>query len=176
VARVTPALAEIEAAVEAVNGQRATPTGTLRINTHSLAAREIIAPLVAEYLRRYPQMKFEIATTSAFVDIVAGGFDAGIRLAKALPKDMIGVAIEAMEHRFVVGSPSYFADHPTPLTPMDLLEHRCVLSRLGGGAIWPWPFERDGERRRGCAGADHRRRAQRRPASRPRGRRAVLHQ
>jgi DNA-binding transcriptional LysR family regulator len=146
VTRVTPALAEIEAAVEAVNGQRVTPTGTLRINTHSLAAREIIAPLVAEYLRRYPRMKFEIATTSAFVDIVAGGFDAGIRLANALPKDMIGVSIAATENRFVVGSPGYFKHNPIPQNPRDLLGHRCILARLGGGAIWPWPFEQGGER------------------------------
>jgi DNA-binding transcriptional LysR family regulator len=146
VTRVMPALAEIEAAVEAVNGQRATPTGTLRINTHSLAAREIIAPLVAEYLRRYPQMRVEIATTSAFIDIVAGGFDAGIRLANALPKDMIGVSIAATENRFVVGSPGYFEHNPIPQKPKDLLDHRCILARLGGGAIWPWPFEQGGER------------------------------
>ncbi|MDB5430132.1 MAG: HTH-type transcriptional regulator [Caulobacter sp.] len=141
VTRLSPALAEIEAAVEAVNGQRATPSGTLRINTHSLAGREIIAPVVAEYLRRYPQMKLEIATTSAFVDIVAGGFDAGIRLADTLPKDMIGVSIAAAESRVVVGTPGYFEHNPIPRNPKDLLGHRCILTRVGGGAIWPWPFQ-----------------------------------
>jgi DNA-binding transcriptional LysR family regulator len=145
-ARITPALAQIDAAIEAVNGQREKPAGTLRINTHALAARQIITPLVAEYLRRYPQMNLEIATDTAFVDIVAGGFDAGIRLADGLPKNMIGVPIESQERRFVVGSPAYFRDHPVPEKPKDLLAHRCILARLGSGAIWQWKFARRGKR------------------------------
>lgn len=144
VGRITPALAEIEAAVEAVNGFRETPLGVLRINTNAVAARQIVGPIIAEYLLRFPQMRVEIVTDSDFVDIVAGGFDAGIRLSGSVPKDMIAVPIEAEERQLVVGSPSYFETHPAPSVPKDLLRHRCILGRVRSGAILPWEFEKRG--------------------------------
>jgi DNA-binding transcriptional LysR family regulator len=144
IAQILPALAQIEAAVEAVNGHRETPAGLLRINTNALAVRQIVGPVIAEYLRRYPKMRIEIVTDSAFVDIVAGGFDAGIRLADAIPKDMIAVPIQMQERQFVVGSPAYFRENAPPVMPKDLLAHRCILGRLGSGAIWQWEFERQG--------------------------------
>jgi DNA-binding transcriptional LysR family regulator len=144
IAQILPALAQIEAAVEAINGHRETPAGLLRINTNALAVRQVVGPVVAEYLRRYPQMRIEIVTDSAFVDIVAGGFDAGIRLADAIPKDMIAVPIQMQERQFVVGSPAYFRENAPPVMPKDLFAHRCILGRLGSGAIWQWEFERHG--------------------------------
>jgi DNA-binding transcriptional LysR family regulator len=144
VARVAPALAEIDGAVEGVNSHRQTPAGTLRINTVAEAARRIVAPIIAEYLRRYPEMKVDIATDSALVDIVAGGFDAGIRWAETVPQDMIAVQIAPEERRAVVGSPEYFSENPKPMTPGDLLSHRCIRGRLGSGVIWRWPFESHG--------------------------------
>jgi DNA-binding transcriptional LysR family regulator len=143
-ARIVPALAAINAAVEAVNGHRETPVGILQLNTNALAVRQI-SSLVAEYLRRYPQMKVEIATDSAFVDIVAGGFDAGIRLADDVPKDMVAVPIKHLEQQFVVGAPDYFILHAAPVVPKDLLSHRCILGRLGSGSIWKWEFEKRGK-------------------------------
>lgn len=144
VARIVPALAEIDAAVEAVNGFRQTPLGVLRINTNAIAIRQLVGPVVAEYLWRYSQMKVEIVTDSDFVDIVAGGFDAGIRLADYVPKDMIAVPIESEERQLVVGSPRYFETKPMPVVPKDLLAHRCIQGRLRSGAILPWEFERGG--------------------------------
>lgn len=143
VARINPALAEIDAAVEAINGHRATPSGVLRLNTNGLAVRQIM-PLIAEYLARFPQMRADIVTDSLFVDIVAGGYDAGIRLADAVPKDMIAVPIQSRERHLVVASPDYFAAHPPPTAPRDLLAHDCILGRIGDRVAPRWEFERRG--------------------------------
>src|SRR5258705_5276005 len=91
VAGITPPLAEIRGAVDAVNTHRATPSGTLRINSSLGAAHRILAPIVLEYLRRHPQMKVDLVTEARLVDIVVGGFDAGIRLAEDVPRDMVSV-------------------------------------------------------------------------------------
>ena len=144
VARVAPALAAIDSAVEGVNSHRQTPAGTLRINAVAEAARRVVTPIIAQYLRRYPEMKVEIATDSALVDIVASGFDAGIRWAESVPQDMVAVQIAADERRAVVGSPTYFTELPKPQAPSDLLSHRCIRGRLGTGTIWRWPFENGG--------------------------------
>jgi len=145
VGRIGPALAEIGDTVEAVNSYRDTPVGTLRINTTAEAARQIASPIVAEYLRRHPQMKVEIATASAFIDIVASGFDAGIRLTEAVPQDMIAIPFGGEQRQVVVGSPAYPSRNPAPQTPGDLLAHACIRARMGSGAIWRWEFERRGE-------------------------------
>ncbi len=114
---------------------RATPAGTLRINTSAGAARQI-EPLVFEYLRRYPDMKVDIVTEGRLVDIVADGFDAGVRLAELVPQDMIAVPLGPDQRFAVVGSPAYFKQHPKPRTPADLSRHRCIRSRLpSGGSI-----------------------------------------
>lgn len=143
VAQLVPALARIDAAVESINGHRETPAGVLRINTNAIAVRQVM-PIVAEYLSRYPQMKVDIVTDSNFVDIVAGGFDAGIRLAEAVPKDMIAVPIVPTERHLVVGAPSYFAGRTQPMVPKDLGSHCCILSRLGSRVRSQWDFERQG--------------------------------
>jgi DNA-binding transcriptional LysR family regulator len=144
VGRLAPALADIQSAVEAVNSHRDTPAGTLRINTTAEAAQLIVSTIMAEYLRRYPQMKIEIATETALVDIVAAGFDAGIRLAEAVPQDMIAVPIGPEQRQVVVGSPSYLDGRTAPQTPGDLLAHDCIRARMASGAIWRWEFERRG--------------------------------
>ncbi|MDB5524683.1 MAG: LysR family transcriptional regulator [Rhizobium sp.] len=144
VARVAPALADIRYAVEQVNSHRETPMGTLRINTSVGAARQFM-PTVLDYISRYPEMKVDIVTENKLVDIVAGGFDAGIRLAEYLPQDMISVPLGDRQRMVVVASPGYFAANPPPKTPADLLSHRCIRMRMPGGNIWSWEFERHGE-------------------------------
>src|SRR5260370_41672611 len=91
IATVAPALAQIRGAMDAVNTHRATPTGTLRINSSLGAAHRVLAPIILEYLRRYPEMRVDVVTDGRLVDVVAGGFDAGIRLAEDVPRDMIAV-------------------------------------------------------------------------------------
>ena len=143
--RVRPALREIADAMEAVNAFRDTPTGVLRINTSEGGAQRILAPVVLEFLRRYPDMQVEIATEGRLVDIVADGFDAGIRLSETLAQDMVAVAFGARVSFVVVGSPGYFLSHSKPLTPADLASHECIRNRMPSGKLFPWEFEMHGQ-------------------------------
>jgi DNA-binding transcriptional LysR family regulator len=146
-ARVSPALQEISAAMDAANDRRDTPTGTLRINASEGAAQIVMAPIMVEYLRRYPAMRLEIVAESRMVDIVAQGFDAGIRQSDSVAQDMIAVPCSGPLRFAVVGSPAYFAARGKPRTPADLVSHNCVRTRYqGGGAIYKWDFGKRGRR------------------------------
>ncbi len=144
VSGVAPALGQIRDAMERAGSHRETPAGTLRLNTSAGAARQM-EPIVFEYLRRYPDMTVDIVTEGRLLDIVAEGFDAGVRLAEMVPQDMIAVPLGPDQCFAVVGSPAYFARHPKPRTPADLARHRCIRSRLPSGGIYHWEFERHGE-------------------------------
>lgn len=144
-ARVRPALKEISEAVAAVGELRDTPSGTLRINASEGAARLFLMPFVFEFLRRYPEVRFELATDDRLVDIVADGFDAGVRLADAVPQDMVAVPC-APDVRFaVVGSARYFKGRKLPRVPADLAQHDCIRRRWPSGAVYRWEFERRGQ-------------------------------
>lgn len=144
-ARMQPALREISAAMEAVSEFRETPAGTLRLNTSEGAAQMVMTPIILKYLARYPDMKVDIITDRSIVDIVAGGFDAGIRLSESVPQDMIAVAISPPIRFAVVGAPSYFANRKKPRVPADLIGHNCIRVRFPSGAIYKWEFEKRGE-------------------------------
>lgn len=145
IARIAPALSEIGGAIEGINSHRETPAGTLRINTSAGAARMILTPLILDYLQRYPDMNLLLVTEGRLVDIVEQGFDAGIRLAEAVPQDMIAIPIGGEQRMIVVGAPGYFEHFPVPLAPADLMKHQCIRSRLASGSIWRWEFEKYGE-------------------------------
>ena len=145
IARVGPAMTEIRAAMDAVNDTRQSPVGTLRINTSAGAARMIFAPIVMEFLRRHPGMTLDIVTEGLLVDVVAGGFDAGIRLSDLVPRDMIRVPIGADLRMAVVAAPAYLARHPAPLSPSDLATHQCIRTRFPSGLPSPWEFARAGQ-------------------------------
>ncbi|MGU9818835.1 LysR substrate-binding domain-containing protein [Pseudomonas sp. LF135] len=144
VSTITPALSTIRVALEQAGNSQSAPSGTLRLNTSAGAAKQVM-PLLLEYMRRYPQMKLDIVTEGRLVDIVAQGFDAGIRLGDSVPQDMIAVDISPPQRFAVLGSPAYFASHPTPLSPLDLSAHECIRSRMPSGSIYRWEFERHGE-------------------------------
>jgi DNA-binding transcriptional LysR family regulator len=131
--------------MERAGSQRETPSGRLRINTSAGAARQMMEPIVFEYLRRYPDMTIDIVTEGRLVDIVVDGFDAGVRLAELVPQDMIAVPLGPDQRFAVVGSPGYFQHRPKPRTPADLSQHRCIRSRLPSGDIYRWEFTRHGE-------------------------------
>ena len=144
-ARIQPALREIFTAMEQVNDLRVTPAGTLRINTSEGAAEQVLRPVVLKFLKRYPDMRVEIVTDQRLVDIVAEGFDAGIRLAEAVPRDMIALPCGPDQRFAVVASPQYFKGRKKPLTPGDLAEHNCIRYRFSTGALFRWEFEKRGE-------------------------------
>ncbi|MEX1827765.1 LysR family transcriptional regulator [Luteibacter sp. CQ10] len=148
VARVRPALGEIAAAMDDANAFRETPTGTLRINTSEGAAMLLADAILFEYVRRYPEMRLDVVTEGRFVDIVAEGFDAGIRATDQVPQDMVAVRCTGRLRFLVVGSPGYFKGRRKPRVPEDLRRHTCIRSRLPSGKWYPWDFEKRGEERR----------------------------
>jgi len=147
VAEVTPALGVIRSAIEGVNRHRATPAGVLRINSSSNAARQLLAPVVFEFLRRFPEMKVDLIAEDRLIDIVAEGFDAGVRLGDTLAADMIAVPLGPVQQVAVVAAPEYFATHTPPRTPNELLKHECIRARLPSGALYQWEFVRRGGER-----------------------------
>lgn len=145
VSEITPALAAIRGAIDQVDEHRLEPAGTLRINSSVGAIRMILAPVVIEYMRRFPQVTVEIVTESAFVDINAQGFDAGIRLRETAPADMVLVPISDSIHPAIVGSPEYFNKQGRPTVPVDLKAHQCIQARMANGGLYSWEFERRGQ-------------------------------
>jgi len=145
VANVSPALKQIEDAVVAASSLQVTPSGALRINA-SVAAALQMWPIFEEYVRRYPAVTLDLATGGRFVDVVDEGFDAGVRLAENVPKDMIAIPIGPPQSFAVVGSAAYFRKYPKPKSPADLKDHRCIRRRLPSGSIFRWGFERRSER------------------------------
>lgn len=142
--RIAPAVAEIRGAMETVQSQRLTPSGLLRINASVQAGREI-APLVMAFLRRHPEMQVDLVTEGRLVDIVAEGFDLGLRPADLVPRDMIALPLGKPQRYAVVASPDWVAAHGLPLTPANLPLRHCIRVRLPNGALFRWSFQRDGE-------------------------------
>lgn len=145
VADIAPALAAIDGAVERVRESQAQPTGMLRLNTSLGAARLLLEPLLLEYLRRYPGMSLELVTEGALIDITGQGFDAGFRLAEAVPPDMIAIPVTRRERMVVVGAPAYLRDRDMPRHPADLTAHHCIRARMASGRVYHWEFSRQDE-------------------------------
>ena len=140
--RIAPALAEIQRVSEEIATTSDTPTGTLRINAPQESVSLLYQPLIEVYLQRYPHMRLDITSESRMVDIVAEGYDAGIRLAESVPQDMIAVSLTPDIRMLVVATPEYFATHGTPQSPEDLLQHRSIGMRMSHGGIYHWELER----------------------------------
>ncbi|WP_377156582.1 LysR family transcriptional regulator [Roseateles sp. UC29_93] len=140
--RVGPAVAQIQEAVASADDRAGTPTGTLRLNSSLGAAQMVFRPILAEFLRRHPGVTLDVVTEGRLVDIVAEGFDAGLRLAPQVPRDMIRVPIGLPLRMAVVGSPDYFERHGLPATPADLARHACIRARMPSGLPSPWEFAR----------------------------------
>jgi len=145
--RIVPVIQELDAAVaEAVEATGRT-AGTLRINTLSMAADKLIAPRLGRFHRAYPQVVLDIVIDDGLSDIVAGRFDAGIRVGERLEKDMIAVRLTRDVEMTAVASPDYLAHHGEPKTPADLHSHVCINWRFpGSGAIYRWEFEKKGKK------------------------------
>lgn len=145
-ARLGPALTEVESALDVVNGFRDRPAGTLRLNVPVSAARLVLPSIVPPFLAAYPGIRLEVISEESFVDVLAAGCDAGIRYEERLEQDMIAVPIGPRVQRFATAaSPAYLDRHGRPQHPRDLLGHACLRGRFASRAMPPWEFERDGE-------------------------------
>jgi DNA-binding transcriptional LysR family regulator len=144
--RLGAALTEVESALDVVNGFRDRPAGTLRLNVPVAAARLVLPQIVPRFLTAYPEIRLEVVAEDDFVDVLAAGFDAGIRYDERLQQDMIAVPIGPRTQRFAVGAaPAYLERRGRPQHPGDLLQHACLLGRFSGRPLPPWEFERNGE-------------------------------
>jgi len=145
VAQIKSALEDIQKAMNTARSQQETPSGTLRINAFATAAREIMAPLVLNYLQRYPQVHIDLVTEGRLVDVVAAGFDLGVRSADLVPSDAIAIPLGKMRRMAVAASPAFFENRSIPQVPQELLTYPCVRVRLPNGALFRWRFEKGGE-------------------------------
>jgi len=145
-ARLAPALREVEAAIDMAHGVSGRPAGTLKLNVPVSAVRLVLPAIVPGFLAAYPDIRLEIIAEENFVDVVAAGCDAGIRYDERLEQDMIAVPIGPRRQRFALGAaPAYLDRRGRPDHPRDLLGHTCLQGRFPSGAPMAWEFERDGE-------------------------------
>jgi DNA-binding transcriptional LysR family regulator len=139
--RLEPALLDVGEALEEMNNFRAAPAGTLRVNMPRVTAQLLLPALLPRFLARYPDIHFEAVDNDGLVDIVALGFDAGIRFHEQVPEDMIAVPMGGQQRGACVASPDYIARHGVPTHPNDLFQHDCIRFRFPSGRLYKWEFE-----------------------------------
>jgi len=138
-----PALAALAQAAENVQDARERPAGLLRLNLSRVAADILLRPHVADFLVAYPEITLELHCDNSFADLVAGGFDAGIRLGESLAPGMVAVPLGGPQRLVSFAAPAYLARHGSPRMPEDLRAHRCLNYRLTSGAIYRWEYAQD---------------------------------
>ena len=140
-----PALTDIDAALAALRSSRDTPAGTVRITAVKHAVTSILGPMLPGFMARFPDIRIEIDVDDGFSDIVASGYDAGVRFSGSVDRDMVAVRIGPEIGVAVVAAPAYLAGRPALAVPKDLADHRCIVHRRpDGSGIYPWPFHENG--------------------------------
>ena len=141
-----PALDAVEAALDLVNGFRDSPTGTLRLNVPTIVACHVLPPIAGGFLKAHPAITLEVTTDDRFIDVLAAGFDAGVRYDERLDQDMIAIPLGPASQRFAcAASPTYLVQRGHPAHPRDLLEHSCIRHRFASGVMVSWEFARGSE-------------------------------
>ncbi|OCC04141.1 transcriptional regulator [Labrys sp. WJW] len=143
--QLQPALASIEEALEQASASQADIAGRLRFSAPRTAVQHVLLPLALRFMRRYPAVSVEILAQDAFTDIVASGFDAGIRFGESLQQDMIAVPLGGPLRFAIVGAPGYLDGRRSPELPADLHDHDCIQRRFTDGSLYRWELERDGK-------------------------------
>jgi DNA-binding transcriptional LysR family regulator len=141
-ARLRPALTDVQDALGQLAGLRDKPAGRVRLLVPRLAGTMVLGPKLAKFTRDYPDVILDITADDSRLDIVAGGFDAGIHFGEYIQKDMIAVRASQDHRAAIVGAPSYFKSHPKPKTPHDLLKHRCINFKHGSAGLYRWEFDK----------------------------------
>jgi DNA-binding transcriptional LysR family regulator len=140
-ARAKPAFEELVAASDAARGLGRRPAGLLRLTVPRAVLPVLLEPIIASFLKAYPQIGVEIASSEELIDLAAGGFDAGVRMGQFIAADMVAVRMTPPFPLIVVGSPSYLRRHGRPATIADLGGHTCLRLRRSNGAMAPWSFQ-----------------------------------
>jgi DNA-binding transcriptional LysR family regulator len=138
---LAPALERIERSLAEARKQRETAAGRIRLVLSRTATYMVLLPKLAQFARAYPEIVLEITSSSDPVDLVAGGYDAGVQIGEFIQRDMIAVRVSKDLRLAVVGSPEYFKSHKIPRTPRDLKDHACIGFRFSSG-IYRWEFEK----------------------------------
>lgn len=139
--RLRTAIAELDGAVRDVRVQQTQARGAVRVNLPRIAARQVMTPILRDFLAQYPDIQLELVIDDNLTDVVAKGFDAGIRSGERVQQDMVAIRLTPDLRMAVVGSPSYFADRMPPQVPSDLGRHRCITYRWSEtGVLYPWAF------------------------------------
>jgi DNA-binding transcriptional LysR family regulator len=141
-ARLRPALADIQGALDQISGLRDRPAGRVRLLVPRLAAMTVLAPKLGQFAGDYPDIILDVTADDSRIDIVAGGFDAGIHFGEFIERDMIAVRVSRDHRPAIVGSPAYFKSRPKPKSPRDLLGHRCINFRHGSAGVYRWEFDK----------------------------------
>jgi DNA-binding transcriptional LysR family regulator len=141
-AGLRPAFTDIRDALGQVSGLRNKPAGRVRLLVPRLAVHTVLAPKIGEFARDYPEVVLDVTTEDSRMDIVAGGFDAGIHFGEYIEKDMIAVRVSLDLRPVIVSSPSYLKSHAKPKSPRDLVRHLCVNFRHGDAGLYRWEFEK----------------------------------
>ncbi|QUE91977.1 LysR family transcriptional regulator [Pseudomonas sp. SCA2728.1_7] len=143
-ARLKPAFRDIDDALEDLNHFRDKPSGNLRITSGRQACELVLLPIASEFLQLYPDIRLEVVESDALLDIVANGFDAGVRFGDRLEADMVSLPIGPTMRSVVVGSPAFFERHAAPQKPEDLHGLPCIRHRYPSGSMYRWELERGG--------------------------------
>lgn len=145
VQRIASILTDLDDALTDVEASRERPAGVLRITASPTVSMLLMRSVVPAFLGTYPQVTLDLVADASFVDIVADGFDAGIRLGEAVPRDMVAVRFGGSSRMLVVASPEYLRGRDAPALPADLASHCCIRSRTPAGRPYRWELERRGE-------------------------------
>ncbi|MCP3138569.1 LysR family transcriptional regulator [Pyxidicoccus xibeiensis] len=138
-----PGLGQALASLQEVSAQPGEAVGRLKLTVPEVAVPYVVTPVLPAFRARHPRVEVEVAVENRFVDIVAEGYDAGVRLHEAIERDMVQVRLTDAFRFVVVAAPSYLERHGTPQKPEDLLRHECFTLRVpSSGALYAWELER----------------------------------
>ncbi len=139
-----PGLAQLAQAVSGLDEQRAQPTGVLRLNVSNVAAHVLLVPHLADFLAEYPHIRIDLHCDNRMLDLVAGGFDAGIRLGESLAQDVVALPLSRPQRMACFAAPRYLQGRTPPVTPQDLQQHACLNFRMSSGSVYRWEFATEG--------------------------------
>lgn len=145
IARLRPALGDVNAVLDEIAGLRERPSGRVRLVMPRLAAKMVLTPKLEVFAQQYPEVVLEVTTDDSPLDLVARRFDAGIHLGEFIERDMIAVRVSPDHRAAIVGAPRYFESHPRPKSPRDLTDHRCINITMGSSGVYRWEFDNAGQ-------------------------------